>query len=306
MSARARSLATGLRRLALVLVLIAMLVGFGNREAPAAQRVPELDVLVAVDRTTSMSALDDPSGSRITAVRRDLTELGDQLDTVRFALISFGAKAEVELPFTSDRVAYADEVRSLQVEPPDTGVGTSVGRPVRLIERELDRAAAADPTRIPVLVLVSDGENTAPTAQRSFAGVGDRVRAALVLGYGSAEGGVMPLVRVAVDQQPPAAAQAAPLVTVRETGEPALSRFDEDNLRTIADEVDAELVHSDGTLDVTALADALEQAAYADLEPGRPERELRWVWAVLLLALVLPELRLGWRGYLAARREARP
>ena len=305
MSARARSLATGLRRLALVLVLVAMLVGFGNREAPAAQRVPELDVLVAVDRTTSMSALDDPSGSRITAVRRDLTELGDQLDTVRFALISFGAKAEVELPFTSDRVAFADEVRSLQVEPADTGVGTSVGRPVRLIESELDRAAAADPTRIPVLVLVSDGENTAPTEQESFAGIADRVRAAVVLGYGSAEGGVMPLDRVAVDQQPPAAAQAAPLVTVRETGRPALSRLDEDNLRAIADQIGAAFVHRDGTQDVAAVGDALERAAYAELEPGRPERELRWLWAVLLLALVLPELRTGWRGFLAARREAR-
>jgi Ca-activated chloride channel family protein len=305
MSARVSGAATGLRRVAMVLVLLAMLLGFGNREAPAAERLPELDVLVAVDRTTSMSALDDPSGSRITAVRRDLAALGDQLDTVRFSLVTFGERAEVELPFTSDRVAYGDEVRTLQVEPADAGVGTSVGRPVQLLEAELDRAAAADPTRIPVLVLVTDGENTTPEDQESFVGVGERVTAALVLGYGSIEGGVMPVARVALGQQPPAPTRAAPLITVRETGEPARSRLDEDNLRSIAGELGAEFVHSEGTQDMAALAAELERAAYADLEPGQPERELRWVWAILLIGLVLPELRTGWRGFHAARREGR-
>ena len=137
-----RAALTGLRRLALVAALLALLVGLGNRPAPEAQRLPALDVLVAVDRTTSMSALDDPSGSRLTAVRRDLTRLGELLDSASFSLLTFGQSTTLELPSTTDRVAYDDAVRTLQVEPATAGTGTSVGRPVAT-----PRAGARPPHR---------------------------------------------------------------------------------------------------------------------------------------------------------------
>ena len=72
------------------------------------------------------------AGSRITAVRRDLhASWATSCARRGFALLTFGRVTDVELPSTSDRVAYDDEVRALQVEPADAGVGTSVGRPVR-------------------------------------------------------------------------------------------------------------------------------------------------------------------------------
>ena len=166
------------------------------------------------------------------------------------------------------------------------------------------------PRGSPLLVFVTDGENTAAVDQVSFAGIGTRVRTALVLGYGSVEGGVMPLARVAVDQQPPAAAEARSRWSPpRETGEPALSRLDEG-------QPEARSPTRSGRSSVLS-------RRHAGLRRGRgragaggvrrprsraePERELRWVWAILLLALfALLELRSGWREDLAARREGRP
>ncbi len=293
------------RRIALVAALLALLLGLGNRDTAAPQRLPEIELLVAIDVTTSMSALDDPSGSRITAVRRDLVELVRHLDQVRLSVITFGRSADLRLPFTPDRLAYRDVVEAVQVERALAGVGSSVGRAVRPVRRALDDAAAAGSDRIPALVLVTDGENTVPGRQRSFTRVGDRVQAGVVLGYGTEAGGLMPVERVDVDEQPPAPDAVTALVTNRETGEPALSRLDSDNLLTIADELGAAYVPADGSQDLARVAAALETAAYADLEPGEPERELRWLWALLLLVLVLPELRAGWRRYLEARREAR-
>ena len=293
------------RRVALVAALLALLLGLGNRDTAAPQRLPEIELLVAIDVTTSMSALDDPSGSRITAVRRDLVELVRHLDQVRLSVITFGRSADLRLPFTPDRLAYRDVVEAVQVERAVAGVGSSVGRAVRPLVRALDDAAAAGSDRIPALVLVTDGENTVPGAQRSFTRVGDRVQAGVVLGYGTEAGGLMPVERVDVDEQPPTPDTATALVTNRETGDPALlparHRQPADDRRRAG----AAYVPADGSQDLARVAAALEAAAYADLEPGDPERELRWLWALLLLVLVLPELRAGWRRYLEARREAR-
>ncbi len=294
---------TVVRRVALVAALLALLLGLGNREQAAPQQLPELDVVVAFDATTSMSALDDPSGSRITAARRDLVELVRNLDQVRLALVTFGVTRALQLPATPDRTAFDETVAAIQVERPDAGNGSSVGRAVPALRDELDRAAETPGERIPVVVLVTDGENTVPGKQRSFAPLGKRVEAGVVLGYGTAAGGLMPLERVPVDEQPPTPAEVGAVVTDTTTGQPARSRLDSDNLLSIADQIGAAYVEADGTQDMARVAAALEDAAYADLEPGEPERELRWVWALLLLLLVLPELRLGWRRYLEARRE---
>ena len=92
--------------------------------------------------------------------------------SANFSVVTFGQSTTIELPFTPDRVAYADEVRDVQVEQADGGAGSSLGRPVPSLEQALDRRARADDgldgtgaDRIPVLVLVSDGENTSPEPQ---------------------------------------------------------------------------------------------------------------------------------------------
>ena len=300
-----RSVWTFVRRLALLGVGVAMLLGLGNRPVPKAQATPQLDVLVVVDRTASMSALDDPTGSRITAVRQDLIELGDNLDAAQFSLITFGTSATVQLPFTSDRVAFDDEVSTLQVEKADRGAGSSIGIAAPLMASELDRAKAAHPDHIPVVVFLSDGESTSAETQVSFAPVGQRVRSGVVLGYGRETGGVMPLERVPVDQQVPTRQQVAAFITDDKTGAPARSRLDDANLGTVAFQLGGTYVRGDGTQDMGAVAAELEAVALATLAPTERERELRWCWALALLLLLLPELRQGWRMYWQARRAGR-
>ncbi|GAB3248531.1 VWA domain-containing protein [Nocardioides dilutus] len=291
------------RRLTLALALLALVLGLGDREAVAPQATPELDVVVAIDRTTSMSALDDPSGSRITAVRRDLVELGDQMGPARFSVVTFGESATLRMPATSDRDIYRGEVASIQVEHADGGAGSSVGLAVPLLEDLFDRSAESSTERLPVLVFVSDGENTSPDPQASFRGLAERTEASVVLGYGTVEGGTMPLRRVDLDETPPPASDPGPVVTVPETGEAAVSRLDDANLQRIADELGATYLPPAETRSMAEVATQLAERAYAGLEPGRPQRELRWLWALLVILLVLPELRTGWRFWLQARRE---
>jgi hypothetical protein len=117
---------------------------------------------------------------------------------------------------------------------------------------------------------------------------------------------VMPLVRVAPDETPPAPAAAGALVPDLTTGRAAVSRSSPATLATIANEVGGSYVVCDGSQDMTAVASAIQVAAYADLAPVRAARQLGWAWGLLLLLLVLPELRRGWRQWLEARRAGKP
>ena len=99
-------------------------------------------------------------------------------------------------------------------------------------------------------MVVSDGEATATTDLISFAEVGERVQAAVVLGYGTPEGGVMPLrARRGRGQRRDVA--AGPLVTDPQTAAPAVSRLDAGAFK-VARELGGTYVHPDASQDLTA------------------------------------------------------
>ena len=304
---------TGLRRALLLGVLAALLLGVGDVTASDQTRLPALEVVVAVDRTTSMAAEDDPAGSRMVAARADVGALAEALPSARFSVVAFGARAEVELPPTTDRVALGAELAALRPEAPTTGAGSALARPVPLLAGVLggaeDRAAAGPagspgPAPRQVLVVLSDGEDTAPGPAGSWAALAGSTDAALVLGYGTPGGGTMPL----PDGTGP--------VTDPATGAPAVSRRDDAALARIADEVGGDYVPRTGAAGaaptdaatdtaIDAAAGRLRGDAYADLPGAVPGRQAGWVWGALLLLLVLPELRLGWRRWLEGRHETR-
>ena len=288
-----------MRRLALLAALAAVVLGLGDRDEPLPTRLPELDVIVVVDRTTSMSAIDDPAGSRLAAAGRDLVALSEQLESARFTVITVGKTAKVALPPTSDRIAFEDTVTQLPAEPADVGTGSASDRAVPLVEEVLDDEAEGDDERLPVLVYVGDGEDSEPDPAARFDALGARLATALVLGYGTEAGGMMPLVLAGQRSDP---AQPAVYLPDPETGQPAVSRADPARLASIAAQVGGTLVRPASAEDVVAAATELQRTAYADLPPVRAARQLSWVWGLALLLLVLPELRTGWRTWWAARR----
>lgn len=282
----------GVRRLALVGVLAALLLGVGDRDGPQGDKLPELDVLLVLDNTTSMSAVDDPSGSRVVAARRDLLTFADELESARFTLITVGRSAQVELPPTSDRVALETVLDRLPVEAADAGDGSSSDRAVPTLEELLaqDRGSG----RLPVLVYAGDGEDNGDDASLGFYELGERFAAALVLGYGTEEGGTMPLVLTdggARDRNVPDPS----------TGQDAISRANPTRLVKMADQVQGAYVDPSSAADVREAAQRLQRSAYDSLPVVEPERQLGWVWGLALLVLALPELRGGWRTWLAGR-----
>lgn len=285
-----------LRRLAIV-VLLALIVlrpGFGST-AVASTRTAQVAVILVVDRTKSMDALDVDAGPRFDRVRADLVDLVRSLPRARFAVISFATEATVELPLTSDLAAVEQTLTGLELEDPLRADGSRLDRPLKAVRQLARRAIERAPDALTRIVLASDGENTEGGGQSSYARVGLLFSDGVVLGYGTGGGGPMTLAG--------GTDQSQGFIPDSSTDQPAVSRLDAQNLRTVAKELSVPYVHRDRADGIDAIAtrvgdDAVEGTTVAT-------RELTWLFALLLLLLVLMELRTSWRGLLSAARERR-
>lgn len=285
------------RRVAIALAFVVVLLRPGIGEAEVATQVADVDVIVVLDRTRSMAALDhDGREPRIRGAQDDLRALADALPGARLAMLSFGAEARLTLPFTTDASAFESAVETIELEGPQEGEGSRADRPAAELQEVLERAAEQRPDRRRIVVYVGDGEDTAPAgADQSFDDVADLVSGGVVLGYGTAEGAAMP----ADDDLDGDRGH----VTDPETDGTAISRADLDNLRGIAEELDVPFRHRTGPGGIDAVVESFE-ASYDDGGRGdaRPaEHDLTWVAGLVLLGLVLAELRSGWRSVWGAR-----
>lgn len=279
----------------LVAVVLAIRPGVGEAESQPVPGGSDLDVLLVVDQTVSMSALDYAGvRSRLEGVRDDLTTIVEELPDSRFSVVRFGKSSQVALPFTSDSDRVLDVVADLGREPLLAGVGTSIDRPLDDMTQLLRRDAEQHPDRRRVVVFASDGEVTADGAQqRSFAVLAPWLDEGAVLGYGSEQGGLMPT------------GGTPPWTFVRDLSKDTVARshIDEDNLRTIADQMGVDYAHrvSPGGLDGWTAA-LRHGTPGPDEEPGN-KYELYWLLALLLFGLALVELRYDIGQLLEARQE---
>lgn len=284
--------------------LVVLLLGFialrpGLGAVPAATRPSDLEVLLVVDRTTSMSARDwNGELPRLHGVRRDVMDLVDALPSSRFTLVTFGKTVRTRLPSTSDVTLISEALSLIRREEVFDGTGSRVDRPVARMEQLLTRVGEQHPDRRRIVVLLTDGENTQPGAQRSFSPLDPLVDAGVVLGYGTKRGGRMPMDAKHLD-----------LGWVEDvtTGRPALSRLDEVNLRLVAGEMGIGYVHRRSPGGLEGVAAAWEQSFSERPEESGDEApakvELVWMMALALMLVALLDLRQHWRRFWQTRRE---
>ncbi|MBM9459420.1 VWA domain-containing protein [Nocardioides sp. zg-536] len=302
-----RDVLVALRRIGIVLAFVAVLLRPGFGQADVATQAADIDVLVVVDRTRSMAALDAADRSpRITAAKADLTALAEEVPGARFGMLAFGAEARLVLPFSTDVNAFRAAVDTLYLEGPKDGVGSRADRPVPELTEVLERVAEQRPDRRRVVVYVGDGEDTGGAAggeDHSFADVADLVAGGVVLGYGTEQGAPMPAAADLSD--------ADGLVDDPETNQSAISRADPDNLREIAEELDVDYVDrgdAESAEDLDRVVADLSPS-YDDSERGAAqgaEHDLTWVFGLVLGALLAGELVAAWRAVWRSRRAMEP
>ncbi|MDN5744704.1 MAG: VWA domain-containing protein [Nocardioidaceae bacterium] len=297
-----------LRRVAIVIAFVVILLrpGFGKMDAP--NQTADVDVLVVLDTTRSMAALDyDGRQPRIDGVKKDLVALSEELPGARFGLVTFGSKARLTLPFSTDVLAFQSAVETVALEGPRDGDGSDSSRAADEISDVLARAEEQRPEQRRFVVFVGDGEDTetdensveSSSGGASYADIATEISGGTVLGYGTTDGATMPMSEDIDEQE---------LVQDPDTNQAAVSRADPDRLKAIAEQLDVTFHERSGPGGISTIADSFG-ASYdnGDRDDARQaDRDVTWFVGLVLLLLLLFELHAAWRAAWSSQRALLP
>lgn len=214
-----------------------------------------VDVLFVFDNTMSMLAEDfDGEGRRIDAAKEDCAYIMDQFAGARFGLISFGNRADVMSPYTEDENNIISCLDSMNGETMYYANGTSLNLPYEVLLETLSNHAERFEDRVQIVFFLSDGEITEKEEElASYAKAEDYILTGAVLGYGTEEGGYMKVKSYNDDYTEPT------YMMTNAQGEygKAVSRIDEDNLESIADDLGVSYYHIDNSETIMDVVDEI-------------------------------------------------
>ena len=272
------------RRLLMVLLLLAVaLRPVTPLEGEQTERM-DANVFFVVDRTGSMNAEDYADGSpRLEGVRADMTRIMGMTEGARYSIIAFDSTATRQLPLTTDAGAAAAWIDTLTTEPTAYSQGSNVDRPLRPLMVEISETKREDPDSSVLVYVLSDGENTDGKDSETFSQAAGFIDGGAVLGYGTAEGGPMKAEGGDNDGE----------YITGPDGERGISRIDEEQLQTIADELGVPYLHRD---DPEAPIEGTMEGITLRPVPTESRREVAsfedwyWIAAIPLAALLIWEL----------------
>lgn len=260
----------------------------GIEGGTATRRTMRADVLLVIDRSASMGAVDHRGGTpRMDGVVEDVTSLVRRFEGARVAVLTFDNDARLEVPSTTDLDSVTTAVRAMGWRENDAGTGADVSIGIPLATKVLEQMRRADPAAARYLYVLSDGEQTARATPASFAALRPLVTEAHVVAYGSTEGAQVR--RSRTDHRP-----------VMYRGRPAESVCDVTAMKRIAGQLGADLTH-----DAPAPGPVHQPPLLVEPQDGPGRREWYPYLAVVCALAVLVDLAGSTRRWALARQEAR-
>lgn len=286
-----------LRRIGVCVMLIICVLSPSVMRATSQRAVNATNVIIALDITGSMRAKDaaynqESEIKRIDAARNIVKSITKSYSQASFAAISFGASTSVDVPLTPDARAIDNWIETLRTEPTSVATGTSLDAP---IDQTLLTAKAihdAHPDDTTVLYLLSDGEETTQRKRRTFSSLRAYITHAFVIGVGSSKGARIPLEKTAI-QLDDSSSDGNEWVIDPTTGEPGISKLDENNLRNIADELSGKYMHSTVNRKFGEEAKPILSHQWRMNETAKPRlrpEPIIWPFAAIAAILLLWEL----------------
>lgn len=268
--------------LAIVALAVAM-AGPRRGEEDSRIRRDGIAIVMAVDTSSSMAALDLSVGGRerdrLVAVKEVFeTFVKKRLDDA-IGLVSFARYADTRSPLTLDHGNLLAAARAVELTPSRTrDDGTAIGDGLALAVERL----AASKARSKVAILLTDGEDNASQISPDEAAVLAREAGVKVYAIGAGTVGVAP---VRITDPDTGASQ---LVQVQVS-------IDEDLLRAIAESTGGRYFRADAAAALDAIYDEIDRLETSELEETRfaeyDERFDRFVALGLLLAVAALLLR---------------
>jgi len=215
-----------------------------------------IDVLFVVDTTISMWAEDyDGTKTRMDGVQATCDYILNELAGSNFALIRFDNRAQILAPFTQDSRSVSDAFSTIQTPDRYYARGSSLNVPLSAME-ELLTSSAQKEERKTIVLFISDGEITDNSKLESFKALEQYVDGGAVLGFGTDNGGKMKVGN----------SYSQSYVKDNETGNEALSVINEENLRSIAQDLQVDYIHVRQPEEVSYLMETIKNGSSIRME----------------------------------------
>lgn len=236
----------------LTIILLRPVSGTAETEASTTN----LDIAFIVDISLSMSVEDfqGSNESRLEGTKHFLSEFVRTRND-RFALISFSHEAHIELPLTFDRQTIITGINTLQLVDSYRAHGTSLASAFEEANKRL--LSQNDPLsagRQKVIILVSDGEQTAKAQENLSAAIAETTDNGIrvfTLGAGTQQGGKI-IDYVSMDGE---------VYYVKRGGEFIISKLNEKNLKDIANTGKGTYIHLTSDTNSQEINNELENLA---------------------------------------------
>ncbi|MBE5932616.1 MAG: VWA domain-containing protein [Lachnospiraceae bacterium] len=226
-----------IRQIIIVVLLFVINLRFTIPGTDHIEGAVDVDVLFVCDNTISMIAEDyNGDGKRLDAVKKDCEYIIDQFPGASFSVVSFDNKVDLRTPYTSDVTITKQTIGILNGQGQLYARGTTLNDIMGEMEKLLDKERET----YQIVFFITDGEDTSEQTLKSYSGLDKYVDGGAVLGYGTKEGGPMRPVYYAGDTDEP---EYLYYYDDDFNRLKAISKLDEDNLKSIADDLGVEYVH---------------------------------------------------------------
>jgi Ca-activated chloride channel family protein len=241
-----------------------------------------LDVLFVVDNTMSMWALDyNGRKTRMEGVMKDVNFIMDELAGSNFGLVTFDDSAHVLSPFTQDMQYIRDLFDTFKSPDSYYAKGSDLSIPYQDIEALLLSSARKE-NRKTIVFYISDGEITNGKQMKDYSELAQYIDAGAVLGYGSAEGGKMK------------ETYGYSYVYDYSTHKDAISRIDEENLGSIAEQMGIEYLNmNSGNVALSGAVELIRESSKTVIESGtgaEVQKDIYYFFTYPLILLLLFEI----------------
>jgi Ca-activated chloride channel family protein len=272
-----------------VLLLLALAAGaaaaMNLRKAGATDGVNRkgIDVVIALDVSNSMLAA-DLQPNRMERAKQFINKLVNAMPDDRIGLVLFAGKAYLQMPLTTDHNAA-----QLFVASAGPGMiqqqGTTISDALKMSANAFNTAER----RFKSVVLISDGETHEPEAIKTAKDLAEQGMMINTVGIGSPEGAYIPDPATGENKKDG-------------TGNPVISRLNEDELKSIAENTNGTYIRlqgSDEAVDaVKKQLSQIESKAFGDVSLMN-FKTYYWWFAGAMLILLLTEFFIPERKKLA-------
>lgn len=256
--------------------------------------ISNISAYFVVDLTNSMGVEDVNGKSRIEQVKADMLEIIDSINISRIAVIVQDSRTYTLIPNSSDVASAKEAIANISLKSSDSSNGTNLVELLQTASNSSENYMKRFPNRESVVFIFSDGENalnysgnneTSELPNMLF----PKASAGVVLGYGSVEGGPVPIVKgIGAEESESTDSSDESVNNSPETLDGVVSKIDENYLKQIADKYTFSYIHrTDGSEFAKSLKLQLSEKVDFDNSSQIMSRiDVYWVFAIIAVILL--------------------